>query len=149
MHFAYACILIQVYLSCAVYCPIDNKSVFAHVMARGEQATKYRLCLYSLSGKIYFRKISWSLEAARFPFSLLYSLCKYGRHLGSAAAEVPVKLQTDTIIITQSPGWWPKSLVHVYATRLRWLNFEWCHTRRMSSDDLLCVFFSYFTHQRM
>ena len=58
--------------------------------------------LYSLSGKKSYRKISWSLEAARFGFKLFAIALKFGRYLGSAAAEVPVKCQTDTTIATSN-----------------------------------------------
>ena len=56
--------------------------------------------LYSLSGKTSYRKISWSLEAAKFVFRLFPIALKLDNHLGSNAAEMPVKFQNDTIIIT-------------------------------------------------
>ena len=57
------------------------------------------LGLCSLSGKTSYYKISWSLEVARFGFRLLIAL-KFDRHLGSNAAEIPVRFQRETIIIT-------------------------------------------------
>ena len=56
------------------------------------------LGLYSLSGKTSYRKISWSLEPARFGFKLFQSL--WNLTGTSAAAEVPVKFQSDTTIAT-------------------------------------------------
>ena len=47
--------------------------------------------LYSENGKTSYRQISWSLEAARL--DVIVAL-KFDRHLGSAAAEVPVKFQS-------------------------------------------------------
>ena len=55
--------------------------------------------LYSLSGKTSYRKISWSLEAARWGFKLFQLLWNLA---GSAAAEVPVKFQSDTTIATSN-----------------------------------------------
>ena len=52
-----------------------------------------KLGIYSLSRRTSYCKISWSLEAARFGFRLFQSFC---------AAEVPVKFQCDTIIITSN-----------------------------------------------
>ena len=61
--------------------------------------------LYSLSGETSYRKISWSLEATRFGFKLFQSLWNLtGMHLGSSAAEMTVKFQSDTIIITSNLG---------------------------------------------
>ena len=57
--------------------------------------------LYSLSGKTSYRKISWSLEAARFGLNFPIAL-KFGRYLGSAAAELSVKFQSDTTIATSN-----------------------------------------------
>ena len=58
-----------------------------------------KLGLYSLSGKTSYRKISWSLEAARFGFKLFQSLWNLaGTSAAAAAAEVPVKFQSDTTI---------------------------------------------------
>ena len=50
--------------------------------------------IYSLSGKTSYRQISWSLEAVRLCYNDRIDLT-FGRHLGSAAAEVPVKFQSD------------------------------------------------------
>ena len=44
------------------------------------------LCLYSLSGKTSYRKISWSIEAARFGFKLFQSLWNLA---GTSAALLP------------------------------------------------------------
>ena len=57
--------------------------------------------LYSLSGRTSYLKISWSLEAARFGFILLNSL-KFDRHIDRGAAEIPIKFQSVTIIITSN-----------------------------------------------
>ena len=46
----------------------------------------YSLGLYSLSGKTSYRKISWSLEAARFRFRLFQSLWNL---TGTSAAALP------------------------------------------------------------
>ena len=46
----------------------------------------YDLGLYSLSGKTSYRKISWSLEAARFGFELFQSLWNLA---GTSAALLP------------------------------------------------------------
>ena len=54
------------------------------------------LGLYSLSGRTSYPKISWSLEAARCGFRLFQSLWN------CAAAEMPDKFQSDTIIITRT-----------------------------------------------
>ena len=53
-------------------------------------------CLYSLSGKTSYSKISWNLVAPRFGFRLFQSLWNL---TGSSAAEMPVKFQSDTIVI--------------------------------------------------
>ena len=50
------------------------------------------LGLYLLSGRISYHKISWSLEAARLDDRIAL---KFDMHLGSAAAELPVKFQGD------------------------------------------------------
>ena len=62
-------------------------------------ATSFRITLlsvgqYSLSCKTYYRQISWILEAARLFYNDHIAL-KCDRHLGSAAAEMPVKFQSD------------------------------------------------------
>ena len=49
-----------------IYCSIDICSTI-HILGRRQL---YTLGLYSLSGKTSYRKISWSLEAARFGFKL-------------------------------------------------------------------------------
>ena len=51
--------------------------------------------LYSLSGKTSYRQISWSLEAARLSVINDRFALKFDRHLGSVAAEVPVKFQSN------------------------------------------------------
>ena len=52
------------------------------------------LGLYSLSGQTSYRKFSRSLETARLSVIMIVSLWnKFDRHLGSAAAEVPVSEQ--------------------------------------------------------
>ena len=43
-----------------------------------------------------YGKISWSLEAARFGFKPS-DRSEFDTHLGSSAAEMPVKFQSDTI----------------------------------------------------
>ena len=50
--------------------------------------------LCSLGGWTSYRKISWNIETARLDVIMIISL-KVGRHLGNAAAEVPVKFQSD------------------------------------------------------
>ena len=62
---------------------------------------KIILFYLSLSGKTSYRTISWSLEAARFGFKLSQAL-KFDRHLGSCAADMHLKFQSDTIIITSN-----------------------------------------------
>ena len=61
------------------------------------------LGLYSLSRRVSYRKISWSLEAARFGFRLTIALQIDG-YLRNSAAEMPVKFQSDTIIIIPNLG---------------------------------------------
>ena len=51
----------------------------------------------SISDKTSYRKISQSLEAARFVFRIVRPL--WNLHLGSTAAGVPVKSQNDTNIL--------------------------------------------------
>ena len=59
--------------------------------------------LYSLSGRTSYRKISWSLEAARFGFRLFLSLRNLtSNSAGRCAAELPVKCRSDTIIVTSN-----------------------------------------------
>ena len=70
-------------------CPAENKHLYMH----------WILDLYSLSGRMSHRKISWSLEAARFGFRLSLSAWNL-TGISAAAAEVPVKFQSYTIIIT-------------------------------------------------
>ena len=55
---------------------------------------------YSLSGRTPYGEISWSLEVARFASKLFPMALKFDRHLGSSAAKMPIKLQSDTIIVT-------------------------------------------------
>ena len=50
------------------------------------QSDQWLLGLYSLSGKTSYRKISWSLEAARFGFKLFQSLWNLA---GTSAALLP------------------------------------------------------------
>ena len=54
----------------------------------------------SQSARKSYRKISRSLEDAKFRFRFLKFAVKIDRHLGSSSAEMPVKYQSDTIIIT-------------------------------------------------
>ena len=56
------------------------------------QVLESTLGLYSLSGKICYGKISWSAEAVIFDDRIALKL---RRHLNSAAANVPDKLQSD------------------------------------------------------
>ena len=62
------------------------------------------LCLYSLSGTTFYRMIWWSLEAARYCVRLFQSL----RNLAGiwaaalAAAKMPVKFQSDAMIMTSN-----------------------------------------------
>ena len=52
------------------------------------------LDLYSLSGKMSYRQISWSLEAAILGINgrIVLKFCKY---FGISATEAPVKFQSD------------------------------------------------------
>ena len=50
---------------------------------------------YSPSGKTSYRQISWSLEGTGFGYCHDFIALKFGRHLGNAAAEVPVKFHSD------------------------------------------------------
>ena len=61
----------------------------------------YQLCPGSLftNRRTSYRNISWSLEANSLGLTLLITL-NLDRHLGSNAAEMPVKSQSDTIIVT-------------------------------------------------
>ena len=70
------------------------------------------LGLYILSAKTFYRKIIWSLEAAKFGCGFsnrseswqVYQQQSYrDRHLGSSADGMPVKYQSDTIIMTWHP----------------------------------------------
>ena len=58
------------------------------------------LGLYSLNARTSYRRISSILEAAGFRFRLFSIALKFDRHLGSSAAQMPVRLQSDTISIT-------------------------------------------------
>ena len=60
------------------------------------------LGLFSLSGRTFYRKISRSIEDARFGFGIFSITLEFDRRLGSNAAEMPVKFESDTIIITSS-----------------------------------------------
>ena len=55
--------------------------------------------LYSLNGKTSYHQISWTLEAPRLDYEEIGSndpiAPKFDRHLGSTAADVPVKFQSD------------------------------------------------------
>ena len=46
-----------------------------------------------------YRKISWTIKAARFGLRLLQSLWNLTRHLGGSAAAMPVTFQSDTMVI--------------------------------------------------
>ena len=76
------------------------------IMMHMQHQLKFRLCqgLYSLRGRTTYRRISWSLEAARFWFKLCQSLWNFTGTFGSRAVEIPVTCQNDMIIITASPG---------------------------------------------
>ena len=51
-----------------------------------------------ISDKMSYRKILWSFEAARLVVCLNHRLAlKLDRHIGSAAAEMPVKFQSNRI----------------------------------------------------
>ena len=65
----------------------DDESWLIHEMAVCHQtSTMLTLGLYSLSGKTSYRKISWSLEAARFGFKLFQWLWNLA---GTSAALLP------------------------------------------------------------
>ena len=51
------------------------------------------LSLYSLSGQTSYRQISWIPEAVRLDVQMI--ALQFDGHLGSSAAEVPVKFQND------------------------------------------------------
>ena len=53
-----------------------------------------QLSLHSLSGKTYYRQISWSLEAANGCYNDRIALM-FNRYIGSVAAEGPVKFLSD------------------------------------------------------
>ena len=63
--------------------------------------TQLHICLKSgiracsLSGQTFYRNVSWCLETV--PIAL-----KLDRHIGSSTAEMPVKFQSDMIIITSN-----------------------------------------------
>ena len=56
---------------------------------------------YPISGRTAYRKISWSLEAARFIFRLFHSSEDW-QAPRQQSAEMPVKYQRCTIIITSN-----------------------------------------------
>ena len=71
---------------------------------------------YSLSGRTSCRKISWSLEIRIQTFLIAL---KFDRQLSSSAGEMPVKFQSDTIIITSNlhgtkPTWQVNLYIFVY-----------------------------------
>ena len=55
--------------------------------------------LYSLSGKSSYRKISWSLEAARFGFRIFQS---FWNLTDTSTAALPVRFQSNMIITTSN-----------------------------------------------
>ena len=59
-----------------------------------------KLGLYSLSGRASYRKISRSLKAASLIVMIIVSLWNFDKHLLRAAAEMPVKFQSDWKCIT-------------------------------------------------
>ena len=60
--------------------------------------------LYLLSGRTSNREITWRLEAVGFGFWPISITLKFDSQLSSNAAEIPVKFQSDTIIITSDPA---------------------------------------------
>ena len=69
----------------------------SHWNATGAALLQPTLALYSLSGKTSYRKISWSLEAARFGFKLYQSLSNLA---GTSAALLPRSLSNFRAIRT-------------------------------------------------
>ena len=49
----------------------------------------------SLSGMTSYSQISWSPEAAKLDVIMIVLLWHFSRHLGSAAADVPIQFQND------------------------------------------------------
>ena len=64
----------------------SNKTICPDLNWQKDTHTSSLQGLYSLSGKTSYRKISWSLEAARFGFKLFQSL---GNLAGTSAALLP------------------------------------------------------------
>ena len=58
--------------------------------------------LYSLNERTSYRKISRSLEAARFGFRLFQFLWNMTGTSAGVAAEMPVRFQSDMIILTSN-----------------------------------------------
>ena len=58
------------------------------------------LCKAGLIGKTPYRKISWSVEAARLGFRLFQSLWNLTGTFSSSAAEMPVNFQSYMAIVT-------------------------------------------------
>ena len=68
------------------YCPTRRYEKMMPVWRHEIEILSTLLGLYSLSGKTSYRKISWSLEAARLGFKLFQSLCNLA---GTSAALLP------------------------------------------------------------
>ena len=62
-------------------------------------ASERVLGLYSLSGRITYRKISWILKAVKLGFKLFQTALKFERPHSNSAVEMPVKFQSDMIIM--------------------------------------------------
>ena len=86
--------------------------------------------LYSLSGRTSYRKISWSLEAARFIFRIFQSLWKL---TGTSAAALPRCLSNFKAIYTiiRSRGSWSWSWILIgrspCGAKRRWVGLQ--HTK--------------------
>ena len=83
----FICVICVIFIMIIIPCFVSTLDLFALILQ----------ALYSLSGRTFCRKISWSLEATRFMFRLFQIFWNF---TGSSAAEMSVKFQGDTIIIT-------------------------------------------------
>ena len=109
--------------------------------------TSLALGLYSLSGRTSYRKISRSLESSKFWFQLFPMVLKF-----DSAAEMHVKFQSDTIIMTPNLALWCGCLTCCrtfwqYSSALGILRTRWieigCYYTLMLSTGCVgsCVFF--------
>ena len=85
--------------------------------------------LYSLSGKTSYRKISWRREIDCYIDSIAMT---FERHLGSAAAEVPLKFQSDWNCLNPNLA----ASGDIAVRRLTAWRIE---TQRLDLNTLICV----------